>query len=90
MADLTAIVTSSLPVCMSSQFPAHCYDTDFLLPVYYYCYYFFVELAPGKSASGPNYCSLAEVAKSPATGGVEFLSPRAHGHQQGRQKLLVR
>lgn len=86
MALLTAAMTSSLPVCISSQFPAHCYGADFLLPVYY----LFCRISPGKSASGPNHCSLAEVAESPATGGVEFLSPRAHGHQQRRQKLLVR
>lgn len=66
---LTAAVETSLSVYISPQFPQHCYKTHqfflfvFPLPIYY----IIVDLTLRKSTSGTNYCSLAEVAESPAS-----------------------
>lgn len=68
MALLTAAVETSLSVYISPQFPQHCYETHFFFKIFFPLpiYYILVDLTLRKSTSGANYCSLAEVAGSPA------------------------
>lgn len=71
---------------------SHSYKTHqfflfvFPLPIYY----IIVDLTLRKSTSGTNYCSLAEVAESPASQQWRSRIPLVWGVHQERQKLSVK